>query len=253
MISAVILAKNEEQNIEKCLESVKWCDEIIVVDDNSSDSTSEIANKYKAVVYPHPLENNFSTQRNFGLSKAKGDWIFFVDSDEVVSDELAYEIEHVIGIKNQNLNNYNGFYTKRTDFMWGKQLRYGETGGIKLLRLAKKDAGKWEGLVHERWIINGRIGELANPLFHFPHSNLTELLEEINFYTDLRARELKDNNAMVYFWSIFLFPLGKFSLNYFIKRGFLDGLRGLIFAIIMSFHSFLVRGKLWTLQEKVVK
>lgn len=250
MISAIILTKNEERNIEKCLKSIYWCDEIIIVDDNSTDKTIEIAKKYNATVYSRSLDNNFSAQRNFGLSKANNDWILFVDSDEIVSDALAYEISNAIGIKSQNPKNFNGFYIKRTDFIWGKKLEYGETGGINLLRLARKNAGLWEGTAHERWIINTSTGKLINPLLHFPHKTLSEFLREINFYTDLKAKELLNKNIKVSFWSIIAYPSGKFFVNYFLRRGFMDGMPGLVFAITMSFHSFLVRGKLWTRQQR---
>lgn len=249
MISAVILTKNEEQNIKRCLESVKWCDEIIIIDDKSSDKTLEIIKKYKAKIYINSLNGNFSAQRNFGLSKAKNEWVLFIDSDEVVSDALAYEISSAIGLKDQNLRTFNGFYIKRSDFIWGKQLRYGETGGVKLLRLGRKGFGEWKGMTHEKWRIEGPVGKLINPILHFPHETLEEFLKEVNFYTDIRAKELKDKKSKIFFWSIFLYPLGKFVVNYIFKRGFMDGMQGLIFAIVMSFHSFLVRGKLW-LKEK---
>lgn len=250
MISVIILTKNEEQNIEKCILSVKWCDEIIVVDDNSTDKTIEIAKKYETAIYNRSLNNNFSAQRNFGQSHAKNEWIFFVDADEIVSDALAYEISNAIGIQDKYLKNFNGFYIKRSDFMWGKQLRYGETGNMKFLRLGRKEFGRWEGMAHEEWKIECPVGTLVNPLLHFPHKTLEEFLEEINYYTDIRAEELKSKKTKVYFWSILLHPLGKFIFNYIIKCGFLDGIQGLVFAIIMSFHSFLVRGKLWLRNEK---
>lgn len=251
MVSAIILTKNEERNIDSCLQSVKWCDEAIVIDDNSSDKTLEIAKKHKAIVYSHSLSNNFSAQRNFGISKARNEWILFVDSDEVVTDALAYEISSVLGLKkDQNLKNLNGFYLKRSDFMWGKQLKYGETGNIKLLRLGRKGFSRWEGMAHEEWKIDGLIGKLINPLLHFPHQTISEFLKEINFYTDIRAQELKNKKAKTYSLSILIYPLGKFLVDYFIKRGFMDGVHGLIFALIMSFHSFLVRSKLWLKNEK---
>lgn len=251
MISVVILSKNEEENIKRCLESVKWCDEIILIDDNSSDRTLEIAKKYKTTIYSHPLNNDFSTQRNFGLSKATNEWILFVDSDEVISDPLAYEISNATGlVKDQDFNNFNGFYIRRSDFIWGKQLKHGETGNAMLLRLAKRGSGLWAGKAHEVWKIRGRVGKLINPLLHFPHKTMEEFLKEINFYTDIRAEELKSKNVRAHFWSILSYPLGKFLVNFFFKRGFLDGIHGLIFAILMSFHSFLVRGKLWLKNEK---
>ncbi len=245
MISTVILTKNEIQNIEKCIKSLGWCDEIIVIDDNSSDKTLEIVRKYKVKIYSRSLNNDFSGQRNFGLSKAKNEWILFVDADEVVSDALAYEISNAIQLKGQNLKEFNGFYIKRVDFIWGKELKFGETGNIRLLRLGRKDVGLWEGMTHEKWQMEGAVGGLINPLYHYPHKTLSEFLEKINFYTDIRAKELKNKNTKIIFLFILLYPLGKFILNYILKRGFMDGIQGLVFALTMSFHSFLVRGKLW--------
>ncbi|MBI4009256.1 glycosyltransferase family 2 protein [Candidatus Roizmanbacteria bacterium] len=250
MISAIILTKNEEENIGRCLKSVKWCDEIVVIDDYSTDRTLEIARKHKVAIYPRSLNNDFSAQRNFGISKANNDWVIFVDADEVVSDALAYEISSAIQLKGESLEELNGFHIRRIDFMWGRELKYGETGNVKLLRLGRKGKGFWKGMAHEKWEIKGPLGKLLNPLQHFPHPTLTEFLKEINFYTDIRAGELKIKKTKVFFWSVLIYPLSKFLLNYFLKKGFMDGTRGLIFAIIMSFHSFLARSKLWLKTQK---
>lgn len=247
MITAVVLTKNEEKNIADCLESLKWCDEIVVVDDNSTDKTLELLKKTKAKVFTRSLDGNFSSQKNFGLEKAGGDWILFVDADERITDALRYEIESTIS---NSLNTFNGFFIKRIDSIWGRQLKYGEAGSIKLLRLAKKDSGNWSGVVHEEWRVKGRVSLLKNPIRHYPHQSISDFLREINFYTDLRSKQLYDRGVRVYFWSIIIYPKGKFLLNYFLKRGFIDGMPGLVFAIIMSFHSFLVRGKLWILWQK---
>lgn len=252
MISAIVLTKNEEINIVDCLESLLWCDEILVIDDNSKDKTVDVVkniNNKKIKVLSRSLNNDFSEQRNFGLRQAQGEWVLFVDGDERIPSALQGEISYLIW-NNKRTQKLNGYFVRRNDMMWGRKLKYGETGNIKLLRLARKDVGQWVGKVHEVWKVKGKIGELRNPLIHYPHQSITELLKEVNFYTDLRARELLDKNVKVYWWSIITYPLGKFILNYAIKRGFLDGLHGFVFAILMSLHSFLVRGKLWLLWQK---
>lgn len=247
MISAVILTKNEEKNIIACLDSLAWCDERIVIDDYSTDKTVDLAKKKDAKTFSHSLQNDFAQQRNFGLTKAKGDWVLFVDADERVSSALWYEImQHT----NESLEDFSGFYIKRLDTMWGKHLRFGETGNINLLRLAKKDSGKWEGQVHEVWKIQGKTMTLQNHLDHNPHPSITEFLQEINFYTDLRAQELFKKKKRTNWFFIILYPKAKFIQNYFFKRGFQDGLAGFVFAMLMSLHSFMVRGKLWLLWEK---
>ncbi|MGI8419342.1 MAG: glycosyltransferase family 2 protein [Candidatus Levyibacteriota bacterium] len=247
MISAIVLTRNEEKNIEACLDSLSWCDERIVIDDYSEDKTVDIAKKKGAKVFHHTLQNDFAQQRNFALTKANGDWILFVDADERVSSALWYEI---MQRTNESLEYFSGFYIKRQDTMWGKLLRHGETGNITLLRLAKKDAGKWEGQVHEEWKVSGKTLTLQNYLDHYPHTTITEFLKEINFYTDLRAQELFKKKKTANWFTIIFYPKSKFVLNYFIKGGYQDGLPGFVFAMMMSLHSFLVRSKLWLLWEK---
>lgn len=247
MISVVILTKNEENNIKECIESVKWCDEIVVIDDNSTDKSVDIAKKLGAKVYSHTLNNNFSAQRNFGLSKASHEWVLFVDADERVSIALWYEI---MQRTNETFGDHTGYYIKRKDVMWGRVLKYGETGNSKFLRLARRDAGEWVGLVHETWKVKGNTGTLNNSLDHFPHTSIEEFLKEINYYTDLRSHELFEKKTKVHIWQIIMYPNSKFVLNYFFRVGFLDGLPGFVLAMNMSLHSFLVRAKLWLLWNK---
>lgn len=247
MISVVVLAKNEEKNIKACLETLSWCDEILIIDDGSSDNTKNIAEKNKAKVCQHFVNNDFSEQRNFGLTKAIGDWVMYVDADERASIELRDEILKKI---NDSGNKFNGFYIKRKDIIWDKELKYGETGNIKLLRLAKKGYGEWVGNVHEEWIIKGNIGQLENYLIHYPHKNITEFLQKINLYTSIRSSELFIKKYKLEPLSVIYYPVAKFIFNYFFKLGFMDGISGLILAIVMSFHSFLVRAKLWFLYNK---
>ncbi|MDP3998540.1 MAG: glycosyltransferase family 2 protein [bacterium] len=246
MISAVILTKNEEKNIGACLATLKWCDELVVTDDESWDKTCEIAQKLGAKVFSHPLNNDFAAQRNFGLKKASGDWVIFVDADERVEDSLAGEI--MVAIKKPN---FSGFIVKRRDFMFRCWLEHGETGNTKLLRLGRKGSGEWIRSVHEIWDISGNIGQLQFPLLHWPHPTVAEFLKKINLYTTLDAEEFYRQGRKVGVGSIIFYPVGKFFLNYVIKLGFLDGMAGFLMAIIMSFHSFLTRGKLWQLQHRV--
>lgn len=249
-ISCVILAKNEEKNIADSINSVIWCDEVIVIDDCSKDKTVQIAKKFGVRIFKYSLDDDFSSQRNFGIERAKGDWVLFIDADERVTEELKNEIQSVISSQILLEQKLRGFYIRRADIFFGKKLAYGETGNIKLLRLGEKNYGKWEGNVHERWRIEGSIGELKNPLLHYPHPTINDFLKKINFYTTLRAQGLHAEGKRVNWVSILAYPLGKFVLNFVIKFGFIDGVAGLIFSTMMSFHSFLVRSKLWILTNK---
>lgn len=248
MISAVILTKNEEKNIDACIKGLRWCDEVLVIDDNSTDKTVIKAKTLGARVIEHALDNDFSKSRNFALGEAKGDWVLFVDADERVSESLTFEITS--SLHQKIVDFVSGFSMRRIDTMWGKQLMHGENGNVRLVRLARKNAGLWKGSVHEKWVVKGKIVELNNPLFHYPHQTVAEFLTEINYYTTIRAQELYKKGVRVHVWDIVLYPKAKFIVNFIFKRGFLDGIPGLVVAILMSFHSYLVRGKLWQLWDK---
>ena len=249
MISVIILTKNEENNIIDCLEGLGWCDEIIVIDDSSVDRTLQVIKNFnpRVKIFQRELQGDFSVQRNFGLSKAKGEWVLFIDADERLSNGLKGELMDFLESKDSE---YSGFFIQRKDVIWGKELRHGEATDIKLLRFGRKDSGSWAGKVHEVWNVKGKIGEFKMPLYHYPHQSVAEFLKEINYYTDLRAKELFDRGEKVGFLKIILYPVLKFKINYFLKLGFLDGIEGLVFALMMSFHSFLVRAKLWTYLNK---
>jgi glycosyltransferase involved in cell wall biosynthesis len=244
MISAIVLTKNEAHNLERCLKSLDWCDEVIVIDDNSTDNTVDVAKRHSAKIIRHQLID-FASQRNFGLEQAKNDWVLYVDTDEIVTDALRDEI--VSAIKHDLIA---GYALQRMDSMWGRQLRYGETGDIRLLRLAKKGAGEWVGKVHEKWEIKGEIATLREPLKHYPHPTISEFISEINTYSSLRAEELQEQGIKAGAFTIIFYPKAKFFANYFVKLGFLDGMPGLVSALLMSLHSFLVRGKLWLLWQQ---
>lgn len=247
-ISAVVLTKNEENNIGKCLGGLEWCDEVIIVDDYSTDNTVEIARKRGAKVYKRHLEGNFAKQRNFGLKKARGDWVLFLDADERLSPALYKEI--VRRLKKAKKSNIVGFYFKRKDFFINKWLNHGETAHVKLLRLAQKNSGAWKGKVHEVWGVKGKTALMDNPLLHYPHGNIAAILKKTNFYTSLRAKELHGKEVKANFLQIIAYPLAKFIKNYFWHQGLRDGSPGAVFALLMTLHSFLVRAKLWELNKK---
>lgn len=244
-ISAVVLTKNEEKLIGKCLTNLTWCDEIIVIDDDSTDNTASEARKYKAKVFKRSLNGDFSAQRNFGLEKAKGNWILFIDADEIVTDPLASEIK-----KKTKSTRFNGFLANRKLIFMDKKMNGGEWGGIWLLRLAKKESGKWERAVHEEWRVKGSVGKLSSPLLHSPTNSLSEFVQKINFYSQIHARsnetEGKSSNLIkVIFW-----PFFKFINNYLFKRGYKDGVHGFVYAAFMSFHSYLAWSNQWIKSQK---
>jgi len=248
MISTVILTKNNSQTIRKCLASVIWSDEIVIIDDFSSDDYLKKISDFKIKVFQRHLDMDFASQRNFGLQKAKGDWILFLDSDEVLSTELKDEIK-AIAQNGASAKDYDGYLIIRKDYFNGRWLNHGETGNIKLLRLARKGCGLWVRKVHEYWNIKGNLGELKSPIYHYPHQTIQEFLYDINIYSTIHASELKREGRKANFFTIFIYPTAKFIQNYIIKLGFMDTTSGFIVSMMMSFHSFLSQGKLWQIQN----
>lgn len=246
MLTAVVLTKNEEDKIERCLKSLSFCDELVVVDDFSDDRTVEIARKMGAVVYQRNLKDDFASQRNFALSKSKGDWVFFVDADEIVTDKLRLEIISKI---NNPLLKEVGYFVRRSNYFLNRKLRHGETASVSLLRLGKKNSGIWKRNVHEYWDVEGKVGNLKNNLDHYFCDRLSDFIEKINFYSDIHAKANLEERKKSNIFKILLYPLFKFLDGFFLKRGFLDGLPGFVFAVFMSFHSFLSWSKLWLLQR----
>lgn len=245
--SVVILARNEERTIRRCIESVKdIAHEIIVIDDQSDDKTAKVASRLKAGrVISHKLVD-FADQRNFAESQAKSDWILHIDADEALSPEL---IEEIRGLEAEN---YFAFYLRRRDFFWGDELKHGETATARntgFIRLYKRGSGKWEGSVHERFVTNAQTRQLAEFIDHHPHQTVAEFMSDVNRYSSLRAGELKKSGVRANLASLTIRPIGKFVYTYFLKLGFMDGPAGFVYAFMMSFHSFLVRAKLYQYTE----
>lgn len=243
-LSVIILTKNEEDNIVDCLESVSFADETIIIDDNSNDRTVELAKQFTSKVYIHSLNGNFASQRNYALNLAHNTWVLFLDADERISEKLRDEISREI-----KRSGTEGFFIKRVDYVWNNKIHHGEGGNVQLLRLAKKSSGKWKGKVHEQWKILGQKKVLNNPIIHIPHATVAKFIADIDEYSEIRAKELSEDNKNSNAFLIFAYPFGKFTVNYLLKKGYKDGIPGFLYAMIMSMHSFLVRSKLYLLKK----
>lgn len=237
-LTAAIISKNSV--IPKIvLDSVKFSDEIIIVVDTPI--KKKPIKKGRIVTYFHPLNNDFSNQRNFALSQASHDWVLFIDDDEYVSTELALEIQ-----KATSSRKYSGLYIPRLDVCFHQQLLHGETGHIRLLRLAQKKAGKYVRPVHEYWQVKGKVGQLSAPLYHIKDYFISDFIDRMAQYSAIDADVLSAENKPYAFWRLILNPEAKFFVNYYGKLGFLDGTVGLFQAYLMSVQSLTVRVFQWT-------
>lgn len=250
-ISLLLIFKNEESNIKKNFNWVKNCpviNQIIGIDNASIDDSQKIlkqlATKDLSVnIFKHDLNDNFSAQRKFGLSKSKNDWILWLDADEKPSREMLDFINHF------NFPKHQAFAFKRQDIFLNHRLKHGETSKNNFTRLFNKTEGAFKRPVHEIWQTNNCVIKTGLNILHYPHFTITSLLKKINFYTDIRAQELYQDKHRTSIFQIIAYPMAKFLKNYIFLLGFLDGTAGIIFALFMSLHSFLVRAKLWQLQQ----
>lgn len=247
-LSIVILTKNESNNISKCLSSVAWADEVIIIDDLSTDETISIAKKAvpSVQIFTRALNDDFAGQHNFGLEKASGDWVLFIDADEIVPPALHEEIVKVLLNVSPDVE---GFYLKRQDTFLNTKLAHGETSNWKSIRLGRSGAGKWRREVHEYWDITTKTLELHNPLEHKSHDSVSALIKTLNFYTTIDAKHMFEVDKKHFeLFRVFANPLGKFIQNYLLRCGFLDGFAGFVMAFMMSFNSLLVRVKIYDLE-----
>lgn len=248
-LSIVILTKDEEKNIADCIARVRFADEIVVVDDKSQDNTREIAKRLGAKVFVRDMDKDYSAQSNFGMENATGKWVFFLDADERVPEGLAKEIRTKIS----NETRYKGYFVKRDDFMWGRWLKNGEVGSTRVLRLVRKGSGRWRRRVHPIFEITGKTRVLDNHLEHYPHPTLRDFIKSVNRWSTWHAIANREERKKSSLLKILVWPLAHFVKNFILRRGFMDGVPGFVFAMMMALHSFLAWSKLWMLQKGYTK
>ena len=232
-LSTVIIAYNEEQKLGECLKSVSFSDEIIVVDSNSTDRTKEIAEEANVRVYVRSFDD-YSSQKNYAMSLAKGEWILSIDADERVTEELQSEIKKAIAVE----SDCAGYNLTRQNFIFGGRMRYGASLTDLQLRLIRKGKGLFHGLMHERIQPEGPVGTLKAPLIHITYQTLDEYYAKFNRGSSLDARELLRQNKKINWFTALTKPIVHFVYFYFFKLGFLDGIRGLVYQILSSHYVF---------------
>lgn len=238
-ISAVVLTKNVENKIEKCLKNLDFVDEIIVVDD-SEDKTSEIAEKYPKVKVFKRKFDNYSSQRNFGIEKATSEWILMIDSDEKVENGFASFVKEAV-LKNQA----SAFKFPRKNIVFGRWIEHAGWYPDYQTRLFKKGKAKYQRLVHEKLEIEGETKELNVHIIHYNYDSISQFLDKLQRYTGLEADELFSNGYKFHWPDLILKSNAEFLRRFFAESGFKDGLHGLVLSILQSFYTFITYLKVW--------
>lgn len=231
-ISAVIIVKNEEKNIERCLKSLDWTDEIILVDTGSEDNTVEIAKQFNVKIFHLEKWEGFGKAKKYATEMAENDWILSIDADEEVTEGLLIKIKKIL--ENPTKDCYR---IKRNSFYLGKLIKHSGWNKDYPKRLFnRKFANFNEKLVHESVVCKTEIGTIEQPILHYTYPTVSSHLRKIDLYTELAAQERKTKKSSI-FMAIAL-GLNKFINIYFFKKGFLDGSKGLLLAIFSAFSVF---------------
>jgi glycosyltransferase involved in cell wall biosynthesis len=245
-LTVVVIARNEEDKIEDCLKSVKWATQIVVIDNASTDKTAEIAKKHKARVVKttDELTLNYAELRNLGLEEAKEDWILYIDADERVTPELKRELQELVSGKSV-------YAIPRKNIILGREMKHGGWWPDYVKRLYKKNKLKgWTGELHEEPEFDGEMGHLTNPLVHHKHDKLSEMVTKTNKWSEKEAKLLLDaGHPRMSWWRFFRIMTTELWYRLIIKRAFLDGVEGVIYAIYLMWSKFITYGKLWEMQN----
>jgi (heptosyl)LPS beta-1,4-glucosyltransferase len=242
-LSVVIITKNEEHNIRDCLQSVSWADEILVVDAESEDRTKELAGEFTPHVFVRPW-SGFGAQKNFGIGQAGSDWILILDADERVSREIKEEIQDLI--RSWVEGDPVAFEIPRRNIFYGKWVRWGGAYPDCQIRLFRKGKAQYNNVeIHENLLVSGDVGRLQGHFEHYTERKIVDHFRKFNLYTTLAAREKGKTQVQVQWYHLLINPLVVFLKTYLLRKGFRDGIRGVIFAVFASMYTFVKYAKLW--------
>ena len=248
-ISLFIIAKNEESKIGQCIASAKdLVSEIVVVDAYSKDKTAEIAARAGALVFQRAFDG-FTTQKNYALSKVSSPWALNLDADETLSKELKEQIRQLLPT-----TKHAGFNILFSNFFLGKRMKHSGLNHEYHVRLVRTNQAHYEGgLVHEGLKVKGSIGTINAPVCHYSYDSIESYFRKFNKYTTLAAQQMHKNGRKFCLLAVLITIPFEFLKRYVLKLGFLDGMRGFLWASFSSFYVFVKYMKLWALKQKVTR
>jgi glycosyltransferase involved in cell wall biosynthesis len=240
-LSAFVLTRNESRNIDRCLASLSFCDEIVVLDAQSEDDTASRARRFTERVWIEPWQG-FSAQRTLAVSRCRGAWVLWIDADEVVTPELADSIRHAIRSGTEEVS---GYWVCRRVCYLGRWMRHGGWGEDWVLRLFRPERARFSGArVHERVLLDGPSKRLAGLLEHYSYRDLGHHWQKIDQLSRLGAEEAWEEGRRARLVDLIVRPPARWSKMYLVRLGFLDGWRGLVAAALAGCYVFLKYARL---------
>jgi glycosyltransferase involved in cell wall biosynthesis len=244
-LTAIVTCFNEEAMIGDCLASIQFADEILVIDSFSTDRTVELARPLATKVLQHEYVNP-AAQKNWAIPQATHDWILILDSDERATPELEAEIKEILSDPK-----HDGYWIRRRNFFLGKEIRHGTWKKDKVLRLFRKDKGRYQDKqVHEEVELATPPGWCKHRLVHYSYRTLDDFSRKVGRYSTWGADDARLRGVRGSPWRIFGHSFGHFFKSYFLKAGFLDGAEGLIIAFMEGYGGFFKYAKLYELRRR---
>ena len=244
-VSVVVSAFNSEKKIGACLKSSSFADEIIVVNNSSTDKTLEIAKKYTSNIFNRKNNMMLNVNKNFGFTKAKSDWILCLDSDEIVMPELAKEIKKVI-----QKSKIDGYWIPRKNIIFGKWIEHTGWYPDYQLRLIRNGKGKFpEKHVHEMIEVKGETRKLKGHLLHYNYDDVLQFLRKLEIYVESESKNLIADGYKLRAEDAVGFPFREFLSRFFAREGYRDGLHGLVLSLLMAFYHLCVFVRIWEKQK----
>ncbi len=244
-LTVTVITRDEAENIDACLASVAWADEVVVVDSGSTDDTVAIARHHSARVEVRSWPG-YGAQRNYAASIASHDWILSIDADERVSPELAAEIQRILTSDPP----HRGYRMPRVTWYLGRWIRATDWYPDDQLRLYDRRAGRWnDRRVHESLVLDGEAGLLHHELQHFAYRDISHHLATIDRYTTLAAEQRVEEGRRGALAGLMMHPPFAFLRNYVLKRGFTLGVAGLLISVLNSYYVFLKMAKAWEMDR----
>ena len=246
-LSVIVITKDEEATIPRCLKSVAWADEIVVVDSGSTDATQRISRALGAKVYPTADWPGFGPQKNRALDLATSDWVLSLDADEWLTPELQAEVRNTVA----SPSSQSAFRVPRASYFCGKLMRHSGWWPDPVLRLFRRGRARFStDLVHERLIVEGSVGELASRLMHESFVGLEEVLDKVNRYSSAGARMMVADGTAGSLASAVAHGVWTFMRTYVLKAGFMDGREGFMLAVSNAEGVYYRYLKAWLLGKR---
>ena len=242
-VSVIVITKNEEHNIDECLQSVSWAEEIVVVDTGSTDSTVERARNYTEKVFTHEWRG-YGEAKNFALQQCNNEWVFWLDADERVTAELQEEVRHALASVGETVV---AFRMPRLANFLGRWIYHGGWYPGKVVRLFRKSFVTFsDARVHEQLVLSkGEIADIKAHLLHYTDPTLEHYLQKFNTYTTLAAEELRLRGKKFHLHTLLVNPIWVFLKMYIVKAGFRDGIQGFLLSVLSAHYVFVKYAKHW--------